>query len=160
MNTACRLSAEFEHKDQLKWFEDTFCSFAEAARARANEHIRQYRRHGDLTRLVPQVVTEYGGLLKYGAYLLGHLDGLGLSVDKDATRAKELFNREKHIASAFDGLAGCVRSMWAGYETWLGLQVFNPLCELADKILRDGGIEIEERTEGPYVVVPFSWETI
>jgi hypothetical protein len=58
---ACRLSAEFEHKDQLTWFEDTFCSFAEAARARANEHIRQYRRHSDLTRLVPQVVTEYGG---------------------------------------------------------------------------------------------------
>lgn len=41
--------------------------------------------------------------------------------------------------------------MWASYRQWSGLEVFDPLKEVADKLLRAGGIEIENHASGdPY----------
>ncbi len=157
---ASRLSAKFEYENQLKWFEDTFCSCAEEVRERSNKHIQQYRWHGDLNKLVPQVVAEYGAVFKYAGYLLGHLDGLGLSIEKDAPKANELVNRKKYFTPIFEELVACLKSMWVTYGNWSGLQVFEPLKDVADKLLRAGGIEIEERAEGPYVNVPFGRETM
>ncbi len=158
---ACRLSAQFEFEDQLNWFEDTFCSCAEEVKERSNKHIQQYRWHGDLNKLVPQVVAEYGPVLKYAGYLLGHLDGLGLSIEKDAPKANELVNRKRYFTPIFEELVACLKSMWATYGNWPGLQVFDPLKDVADKLLRAGGIEIEERPDGgAHVNVPFSPETM
>jgi len=157
---ACRLSARFEYGKQLEWFGETFCEFAEEAKERSNEYIRQYRRRGDLNILVPQIVAEYGGVLKYAAYLLGHLDGLGLSISKDAPKAHELVNRKTYFTTIFVRFAACLRAMWETYGHWSGLEVFGPLKEIADDLLRVGGIEIQERAQGPYVNVPFTSDTI
>jgi hypothetical protein len=111
--------------------------------------------------LVLQVVAEYGAVLKYAAYLLGHLDGLELSIEKDAPKANELINRKKYFTSIFEDLVACLRSVWATYGQWSGLQVFDPLKDVADKLLRVGGIEIEERPDGgAHVNVPFRPETM
>jgi hypothetical protein len=158
---ACKLSADFQDEKQLESFEDTFCSCSEEVRERANEHIRQYRLHGDLNKLVPQVVAEYCAVFRYAGYLLGHLDGLGLSIEKDAPKAHELINRKKYLAPIFEELVTCLRSQWATYGQWSGLEVFDPLKNVADKLLRAGGIEIETLASGdPYVNVPCSPETI
>ncbi len=157
---ACRLAARFEYEKQLGWFEDTFCSFTEDVRERSNANIREYRQHADLSKLVPQIVGEYGVVLKYAAYLLGQLDGLGLSFSTDAPKAFELVNRMKYFTAIFEELVACLKAMWATYGKWTGLQVFEPLKDVADKLLRVGGIEIEERAQGPYVNVPFSLETM
>jgi hypothetical protein len=153
---ACRLSARFQHPEQLDWYQDTFCSFADGARDRADRQIHRYRRHGNVAQLVQEVLTEYGGLFKYAAYLLGHLDGLQLSLDGNAPKAAELINRRKNLGRNFNKLSTCLKSMWATYESWPGFQVFDSLCEFADDVLRQGGIEIEDRAEGAYVNVPFT----
>ncbi len=157
---ACRLSARIEYEKQLEWFEETFCKCAEEVKERANDYIRQYRRHGDLNKLVPQIVAEYGGVLKYAAYLLGHLDGLGLSISKDAPKAHELVNRKTYFTPIFVRFAACLRSMWESYGHWSGLEVFDPLKDVADTLLRAAGIEIQERAQGPYVHVPFTSDSI
>jgi hypothetical protein len=158
---ACRLSTRIGDDKQLAWFEETFCSFAEEVRERTNKHIQQYRWHGDLNKLVPQVVAEYGALLKYAGYFLGHLDGLGLSIEKDAPKANEIINRKKYFTPIFEELVACLKSIWATYGHWPGLQIFDPLKNVADKLLQAGGIEIEDRASGAaYVRVPFSPETM
>jgi hypothetical protein len=51
--------------------------------------------------------------------------------------------------------------MHGTYGQWKGLEVYEPLKQLADELLRVGGINIQPRADdGAYVHIPFSAETM
>lgn len=98
---ASRLSASFQHSQQLEWFETTLCAALQDVRERGNKHIREYRLHSDIGKLMEQIQVEYGAVLKYSAYLLGHVAGADLSFASAAPKAASL------IESKTATLAGC-----------------------------------------------------
>ena len=155
---ACRLSAIWASEEQTDWFEDTFCSSLEGVRARGNAAIRLYSTEGDIERLLNCIVAEYGNVMKYGSYLLGHIAGLELEFSDTANKAVEMIDSQKFFKGIFWRLKDRLEEMWKGYQNWNGPEVFESLEALSDEMLRIAGIHLETTPKGLYVRVPFNGE--
>ncbi|MGH9424804.1 MAG: hypothetical protein ACRD2L_00635, partial [Terriglobia bacterium] len=141
-------------------FESMFCAALEKARDSSNSSIREYRWHGDTARLVSELCERYGSLLKYAAYLLGHLDGLEQELSAAAPRAFELLEKTAYFRPIFERLSATLRSMHKTYGHWSGKEVFDPLYQVGESLLNSAGIEIQRRPGGAaYVNVPFTPQT-
>ena len=58
-------------------------------------------------------------------------------------------------------LQAALRTQHDTYGTWKSLEVFDPLTQLADRLLKFGGIEIQNRPDGNgRVLIPLHLETI
>jgi len=158
---ACRLSAFAGTESTLRQFEETFCNSVERAKGRADAAIRQYRMHRDLARVVQEVVEEYKKTLVYASYMLGHIDGLGLSLDVNAPKAMSALGRQPPFRPFVTKLHDELRAMHETYGGWKGLEVFEPLKRLSEELLKLGGIYIQDRPDGAgRVDIPFRAETI
>ena len=65
-----------------------------------------------------QLQVEYGTVLKYSAYLLGHIAGADLSFASDAPKAASLIESKTFFASTFKEMSGTLETMWATYGHW------------------------------------------
>lgn len=157
---ACRLSASFAPANETALFEKTLCSVLAGARERGNKYIRQYRLHGDVSRVLKEIVGEYGNLLKYSSYLLGHLAGIDAQLKDAAPTAAAMIEGSPFFAPAFHRLKTGLEEMWETYGKWTGFEIFDGLKELADGFLKTGGIVLQDHKEGLYVNVPYSLETL
>jgi hypothetical protein len=157
---ACRLSAFIAREAGLRPLEETFCAALIGARERANGAIRQYRMHADVSRVTNEVAAIYRRVMVYAAYLLGHIDGIDGDVAALVPKAMETLEREPYFKPFFSRLRDELRAMYVTYGEWKSLDVYEPLKQLADELLKLGGIDIQPRAdEGAYVHVPFSAET-
>ncbi|HLJ16345.1 MAG TPA: hypothetical protein VKV15_17735 [Bryobacteraceae bacterium] len=157
---ACYLSASFATSATLSAYEETFCKALEGAKGRSDAAIRQYRMHADVGRVAGEVSSEYRRLMVYAAYLLGHVDGLDQAVGDIAPKAIEALERHSFFKTTFSRLHTELRTMHATYGEWKGLEIFDPLKQLADELLKYGGIEVQNRPDGKvYVNIPFRPET-
>jgi hypothetical protein len=101
------------------------------------------------------------GYFGYASYLLGHADGLGQGVEDIAPTAMEALEKHPFFKTTFSGLHSELRTMHAAYGEWKGLEIFDPLKELADELLKVGGIDVQNRPAGKgHVNVPFRPETM
>jgi hypothetical protein len=158
---ACYLSASFATAATLSAYEETFCKALEAVKGRSDAAIRQYRMHADIGRVAGEVSSEYRRLMVYTAYLLGHVDGLQQLVDDIAPKAMEALERHSFFKTTFSRLHSELKTMHATYGEWKGLEIFDPLKQLADELLKYGGIEFQNRPEGKgYVNIPLRPETM
>jgi hypothetical protein len=159
---ASRLSASFQHSQQLEWFETTLCAALQDVRERGNNHIREYRLHSDIGKLMERLQVEYGTVLKYSAYLLGHIAGADLSFASDAPKAASLIESKTFFASTFKEMSGTLETMWATYGHWTeGIEIFAPLKRLIYEFLKIVGVDMQEREGGKcYIDVPFTLETM
>src|ERR1035437_5515323 len=158
---ASRLSARFEHPKQLEGLESLLCGVLENVRTRGNQHIRDYRLHHDLMKLMEQIVGGYGRLMKYTSYLLGHIGGSQHSFAEASPKASQMIEAREYFAPTFTKLSACLENMWSSYGHWTGLEVFDPLKEIAHSFLKTGGVDIQDREGGAaYIHVPFTPETM
>jgi hypothetical protein len=158
---ACRLSAFIAKESALRPLEDTFCTALERAKDRANAAIRQYRMHADVSRVTKEVAEIYKRVMVYAAYMLGHIDGTEGDVAVLAPKALDALERQPYFKPFFSRLHDELRAMHSIYGEWKGLDVYEPLKQLADDLLKLGGIDIQPRAdETVYVAIPFSAETI
>lgn len=158
---ACRLSAFIARESALRPLEDMFCAAFIGARERANAAIRQYRMHGDVSRITNEVADIYRRVMVYSAYLLGHIDGIDGDAGALAPKAMEALEREPYFNPFFSRLRDELRAMFGTYGEWKNLDVYEPLKQLADELLKLVGIDIQPREDdGAYVNVPRSAETM
>ena len=158
---ACRLSAPFAKEPTLRRYEEVFCKALDGARLKADAAIRQYRMHRDVQRLLDEAAGCYKRLLTYGAYLIGHLDGIARDLNDAAPEAMKAIERNDWFKPFFERLKIELQAMHAGYGAWEGMAVYEPLKRLAYELLKDSGIEIQARPNGgAYINVPFSAGTI
>jgi hypothetical protein len=104
---------------------ETFVLALQKTRDKANGHIREYRLHGDLTRVWGEVAGTYGELMKFGAYLLGHLHGHNAAIDA-APAAREAL-QEHWFGPYIARLDEALTSLWAKYANWTDRTEFEPL---------------------------------
>src|SRR5664280_1541449 len=158
---ACRLSAFIAMESALRPLEDTFCSALERARDRANAAIRQYRMHADVSGVTKEVSDIYERVMVYAAYMVGHIDGIEGEVTALVPKAMDALERQPYLKPFFSRLCDELRAMHGTYGQWRGLEIYEPLKQLADDLLKAGGIDIQPRADdGAYVHVPFSAETM
>jgi hypothetical protein len=154
---ACRLSAFMGKDATMRALEDTFCGALQQAKGRADAAIRQYRMHADLARVTQEVVQEYKKVMVYASYLLGHVDGMEWALDEVAPKAMSTIESQLYFKPFFFKLHAELQTMYSTYGNWKGLQVFEPLKQLAYDFLKLGGIDIQLRPDGTaYVDIPLT----
>ena len=158
---ACRLSAFMAKEVTQRAFEDTFCNALERAKSRADGAIRQYRMHADVERVSREVAEEYKSVMVYASYLLGHVDGMEANVEQVAPKAINTIESHAYFKPFFAKLHGELRKLHDVYGHWQGLEVFEPLKQLADDLLKIGGIDIQPRQDGTtHIAIPYTPETL
>ena len=157
---ACHLSAFIARESALRPLEDTFCAALERARDRANAAIRQYRMHSDVSGVTKEVSEIYKRVMVYGAYMVGHIDGIEGEVWR-SSRSNGCVRSTAIFQASFSRLCDELRAMHGTYGQWKGLEIYEPLKQLADELLKASGIGIQPRADdGAYVHIPFSAETM
>ncbi len=159
---ASRLSAFMGERWTIGDLEDTFCAILEEAKPQADSAIRQYRMHGDLVRVAKEATEPYRRLLIYGAYLVGHIDGVKeVAFEELAPKAAESLRSTPHFVPFFNKLVSALREMHETYGRWDNFSVYDRLHSLADELLIFGGVEIEDRPNGEaFIKVPSRPETM
>lgn len=158
---ACRLSAFMGKDVTLRGFEDTFCSALERARGCGHAAIRRYRMHSDVERVTREVAEQYKSVMVYASYLLGHVDGIRQTVEEVVPKAISTMDAHAYFKAFFARLHSELLALHGTYGHWRGLEVFEPLKQLAYDLLKIGGIDIQPRPDGTaYVAIPFTPETI
>lgn len=159
---ACRLSAHFgDEPERIRHFEDPFCASLESARDRGNAAIIAYRTHADVGKLVSELVDIHGRLLVFGAYLLGHLDGLDKNLQEAAPRASELIQKADYFRPLFLRLGSELKAINAEYGKWTSLDVFDNIKRVVEELLNSAGISFAKLPTGSYWIdVPFTYATL
>jgi len=141
-------------------YEETFITALNETRQRANDLIKAYRLHGDHGRITGEVYGAYGELMKFAAYHLGNMVGLGLTLE-DLPKTKAAL--EGHwFAPYFEKLKEACAAIAAHYGSWTDRGAFEALGDLADEIVVEGGVIVYgDREDGGFAVkVPFTPETM
>jgi hypothetical protein len=158
---ACILSADYAPSSQTDNYEETFCSVFADVRKRGNAHIRRYRTGRDVMRLLDELQQEYGSMLKYAAYLLGHVEGLGQTLQAAAPRAFALIQESSWFAPLFGDFHLQLKGLDESYGKWSGIEVFEPLKRTVSDVFKAGGIEFQQKQDGTYYIsVPFTYDTV
>jgi hypothetical protein len=156
---ACFLSSPFSSDDSTDDFAQIFIGATKDARLLANEAIKRYRIHADISRLAVEVSAQYGNVLKLASYLLGQLHGLGKTVEECEPASAFLAN---HWSRDFIiRLSDALSSLMDRYGTWRERAEFHVLDDIADDLFRDGGVIITEMPDASVRVdVPFTPDTM
>jgi len=97
----------------------------------------------------------------YAAYMVGHIDGIEGEFAALVPKAMDALDRQPYFKPFFSRLCDELRAMHGTYGQWKGLEIYEPLKQLADELLKAGGIDIQPRADdGAYVHIPFSAETM
>lgn len=155
---ACRHSAIFA-KPWTGFYEDGFTSTLEVARDRANAAIREYRLHGSIDQVLREACPPLSTPLRMAGYLLGHLDGLELGLDR-VPRVKALFS-DGFYSEFLQEIWTILRALWSNRGTWSSRAEFDPLKRVVHEMLAAAGLHLQPRPEGQfYVHIPYTPETM
>jgi len=140
-------------------YEETFIRALTETRPHANELIKAYRLHDNVQQITAEVYGAYGDLMKFTAYHLGNMAGLGLFID-DLPQTKAALDGH-WFAPYFARMKTLCEDLTADYGKWSDRSKFEALGDLADEIVVDGGLIISDFTPdgGFYVHVPLTPET-
>lgn len=137
---ATRMSAQLG-EDPTDWYEETFLKHLAQAREQGNASVLAYREHGDIDRLLSEVATEYGRLLKFSAYHLGNLDGCQVD-PRDRPRTAHALCEHAWFAPHFDRLHACCQALMARYGKWTDKQPFEAIGDVLEDALAAGGVHL------------------
>lgn len=156
---ACRLSAMFgtEHV-QAQYAESVDVSIGSTFQD-AQNCIKQYRLHGDASRLLVEVTRHIATPLKMCAYLLGHLDG-AKSTAKIADLCPEL--KASEYAEFIAPLRESFRKAWETRHDWEGLHGVDGIMSAVIPALAKAGIivNLSDEPPGTRIDAPYTAETL
>jgi hypothetical protein len=152
------LSAGFG-TEPTEGYEDTFLKSLLETRQQANNHIKAYRIHANIDRILGEVYVAYGDLMKFTAYHLGNLRGLGRDLSEMPRTVEAL--KGHWFAPHFARLDEALKDIAKDYGKWTDKSSFEVVGDLADELLAHGGIHYKSRVDGRlYIDIPFTAETM
>jgi hypothetical protein len=155
---ACWRSAEFGPSELLA-YESGFLPALEQNRIAANAAIIEYRTDADIPKVLHEVTRLYRDLLKYSAYHLGNLHGLGVDWRTVPSTANALMDH--WFLPYFERLDKACKAIAADLGTWSSSEPFDELRQLAEDLVADGGLHFQQHDDGRVSVdIPLSFETI
>lgn len=155
---ACWLSAPIG-PTEVGTYESPFLEALKETRSRANTAIREYRTNSDLGSVLNVVCDLYHNLLKYSAYHLGNLHGLGLDWRTVPTTALPL--QDHWFLPFFERLDGACKSLAADHGNWAGSSPFDALGDIAQDLVADGGLHFGRHEDDRISLdIPFTIETM
>ncbi|HEX4022244.1 MAG TPA: hypothetical protein VHX63_13955 [Acidobacteriaceae bacterium] len=126
---ACRSSAMFR-PEAAEEFERVFCRALEDSLPACKRRIVAYREGGDGQQIFVDIQQLFGDVFICAGYFLGHLDGLGLDLERRAPKVVALFADHPEIADLVRRLKRTLHELWLAEYGWRSIEVFSPIYEL------------------------------
>lgn len=155
---ATMLSARFG-TEPTEGYEDTFLKSLRDTRQQANDHIKAYRIHANINQILGEVYVGYGALMKFAAYHLGNLRGLGRQVSEMPRTTEALAGH--WFAPYFTRLDDALNDIEKDYGKWTDKVSFEVVGDLADELLAEGGVHYKTMPNGGLGIdIPLTAETM
>jgi hypothetical protein len=155
---ACRLSAGMSDEQAVGGaYQESLRLALAGAMGRAKECIKAYRSHGDVDRLLIDLVGIVGMPLKMAAYLMGHLDGCSANTDELSSSHDVVASG---LSSCFPALLAAFRDAWNSRLTWDGIAGVDGISAAIIKGFALSGVDLILRESGSEVRVPYSADTM
>lgn len=119
-------------------YEGIFLPALTDTRSAANSAIDDYLSDGNISEVLNKVCHLYGKLLKYSAYHLGNLHGLGLDWRNLPTTADALENH--WFLPFFERLDIACKAIAMNLGKWENIDYFDELEDIAEDLVEDGGM--------------------
>lgn len=154
---ACRASATF-NPEGLDAMDEIFGKALTELPADIENRKAAYRFSGDIDQFFQQAKAEYGRVMIFAAYVMGHIDGLPKASVEDAPSLKRAL--EGKFGSALTAEWEALRGIWERLgESSDPVAEFLPLRKAGSELLHAAGVEISSIDGGGfYVNVPFNCE--
>ncbi len=136
------ISATFD-ENRIEADETVFLCTLKKARSQANTLIKEYRIHGDVTRILTEVFSVYGDLIKFACYQLGTMRGRALTLD-DLPKTKAALT-DHWFAPHFHRLSQLCGDIADSYGDWTDQKPFEALGSLAEAIVAENGVIVTRR---------------
>jgi hypothetical protein len=132
-----RLSAEY-YPGQVEHYEETFMATLEGLDARAEAIMDKFADDNDGMECFRSLCREYGTMLKFTSYLLGHINGMGGDVSL-APKFKQFLESDHWLSYRIVQLDKAFDGLWEKYGEWSGVEDFHCLGEaVLDAVSRHG----------------------
>jgi hypothetical protein len=155
---ACRLSAIFGER-QTAVYEQSLVSVLAVGRDQANAAIRAYRTHANINQVLEEAGRPLCEPLRLAAYLLGHLDGLGIDLNSVPMARDQL--AMSSYAVFVQRLHDALRDLWSRREVWTSYAEFDVLKGIGRDLLAHGGLILRRLPNDQlHIDIPFTPETI
>lgn len=126
---ASRSSAMFR-PEAAEEFETLFCRALEESLVACKQRIAVYRQDGKALNVFVDIQQMFGDVFICAGYFLGHLDGLGLSLQSHAPRASTLLAQQRQIGTLIHQLRRTLHELWLNEYGWPSIEVFAPIYDL------------------------------
>ena len=128
-------------------------------RQQSEAAIRHYRLHGDIKRVISEAGNPISEPLRMASYLLGHLDGLNLTLDQTPAAKDAIANSP--YAVLIDRQADILRGLWEQRGKWHSIDALQPLHQICIDALAAGGLFFHKLPDGQcHVDIPMTANTI
>jgi hypothetical protein len=132
--SACRSSAMFRPK-AVEEFEGIFCRALEESFAASTSQIAAFRQDRKAKHVFVGIQQLFGDVFIHAGYFLGHLDGLELTLEDDAPRASELFQKHPKIHPLIVRLRRVLHELWLSEYAWQSIEIFTPIYDLIREMM-------------------------
>jgi len=154
---ASRLSAFISPPELTAQYESTLCEQLEKGIPAIRSSLRQYRMHGNVSRVLSETSYVVKKILVYASYLFGQLHGLDQSFEEAAPTANSMLRSDPTILALLKRLESELRQLESSYGEWESFEVFEPVKKIVLELFATFGMEIESRGEARlYINIPFS----
>lgn len=149
---ACRASACFV-PDQTQQFRGSLSLRLDPAAKNARQAISAFRTHGDIRKVLQEVVFALLEPLRMAAYLFGHLDGL--AEDNYPPVDQVVPVQHGAFVAPLEKLVSQLRLLWETREHWTCAGDLDVLGQTSLTLLGDFGMHIYAQPDGGlYVSIP------
>lgn len=151
------LSAGFG-ASQTESYENTFINDLAEADERSNKLLLKYQEHGSVDQILSEIYGCYGNLLKFAAYHLGNLDGVGVRWQDSQKTASVL--KDHWFLPYFERLEAACIEIAKSYGRWENTDSFMLIADIIDDLVERAGLLIERMDDGRlWVDIPYTPET-
>lgn len=148
---ACRSSATFR-PEAVEEFEGVFCRALEDSLSTCKRRIEGYKTDGDAAHVLRDIPQLFGDVFICAGYFLGHLDGLGLDIQRHAPRGVELLKKHPEIADLVHRLRRALHELWLSEHGWASIEVFSPIYDILCAMMALHGF-VSAKTETEWRIV-------
>jgi hypothetical protein len=137
---ACRSSATFR-PEAVEEFEGMLCRAIEDSFGAAMEQIKAHREGRGAAEVFREIQQIFGDVFICGGYLLGHVHGLELDLEKHHTPLlDEVFEKNSSIEVLMTRLERILHNMWLQEFVWSSIEVFVPIYDLICDMMNQCGL--------------------
>jgi len=147
---ASRLSAPWGTSTYCSEFEQSLIPMLDTMLIRAEAAKKEFTIHRDTEQTMSALRDIFGSFLIRSAYLLGHIDGIESSMEAEAATLATKIEETTWLKDVWNRYVGILRVMFEKIDEWEGIEVYDPLKELFEALLRGGGLQLVKLPEGGY----------